>query len=214
MSASDRITAPSQQPTPPAVRTSPCQRAIRVLPAAALAILLTAVSTGCSQLPSMRGLDLMSPSSSLLFPGSKKHTSPYQMLDGTVPATSLSGDGALTEEAYHKIRQAKTQNAVVLQVAGDEQPVRVLPLPTGQQSVFVSELLTQTGVLKKLGDVQATLYRPSPDSIAGVRMDIKFADDGTVEPTSDYGLRPGDRVQVQPITTTPIESLVKMALRR
>ena len=181
---------------------------------ASVAPLLIALTSGCSSLPSARGLDLMSPSPNLLFPSSTKNTSPYQMLDGTVPATALSGNAGLTEEAYHKIREAKTQNAIVLQVAEDEQPVRVLPLPPGQKSVFVSELLTQTGVLKKLGSVQATLYRPSPDSISGVPMEIQFADDGTVDPTTDYGLRPGDRVQIQKKTTTAIESFVNMALRR
>ncbi|QDV46521.1 hypothetical protein Enr13x_64300 [Stieleria neptunia] len=181
---------------------------------ASVAPLLIAMATGCSTLPSARGLDLMNPSASLLFPGSAKNASPYEMLDGTVPTTAFSGDAGMTEEAYHKIREAKAQNAIVLQVAEDEQPVRVLPLPPGQKSVFVSELLTQTGVLRKLGGVQATLYRPSPDSISGVRMEIQFADDGTVDPTTDYGLRPGDRVQIQKKTTTAIESLVNMALRR
>lgn len=173
-------------------------------------------ASGCSSFktPSVGGLDLMNPSSSLLFPGSAKQGAPFKMHDGTAPGAALSADGSLTMESYQKIREAKAQNAVVLQVAGDEQPVRVLPLPTGGKSVFVSELLNQTGVLKKLGTVEATLYRPSPDSIAGVRMEIKFKDDGTIDPVSDYGLRPGDRVQVRKVTTTAFQSLVKMALRR
>lgn len=136
------------------------------------------------------------------------------MLDGTIPGDEMSADGSLTMESYQKIREAKAQNSVVLQVAGDDQPVRVLPLPPGEQSVFISQLLTQTGVLGKFGGVQATLYRPSPDSIAGIRMDVKFADDGTVDPASDYGLRPGDRIQVRRKRTTPLQSLVDMALQR
>ncbi|WP_372898809.1 hypothetical protein, partial [Stieleria sp.] len=72
---------------------SPRKTAItRVLPArwatASLAPLLIALTTGCSTLPSARGLDLMNPAASLLSPGSAKNTSPYQMLDGTAPATA------------------------------------------------------------------------------------------------------------------------------
>lgn len=179
-------------------------------------MLLAAGLTGCSsiKLPSAKGLDLMEPSSSILFPGSGGPSSPYQMRDGSVPADALSADGALTAESYQKIREAKAQNSVVLQVAGDEQPIRVLPLPPGQKSVFVSELLTQTGVLKKFGSVEATLYRPAPDWISSARMDIKFADDGTIDPATDYGLRPGDRVQIRQRETTALESLVNLALRR
>ncbi|MCA9136710.1 MAG: hypothetical protein KDB00_08125 [Planctomycetales bacterium] len=156
----------------------------------------------------------MSPSPSLLFTGTSKHSSPYEMADGTVPADAMSADGSMTMEAYQKIREAKAQNAVVLQVAGDSQPVRLLPLPAGEKSVFVSELLSQTGVLKKLGKVEATLYRPAPESITGVRMDIKFDDSGKIDPASDYGLRPGDRVQVRKQSTSAIQSFVKMAMRR
>lgn len=178
-------------------------------------VCLVASMTGCSSLalPTGDGLGLMSPGSSLLFPGSGQHQT-YQMIDGTPLSGSLDADGSLTEDAYNKIREAKAQNAVVLQVSGDSQPVRLLPLPPQEKSVFVSELLTQTGVLKKFGAVDVTLYRPSPDSIEGIKMDVKFADDGSVDPASDYGLRPGDRVQVRQRSTTALESLVNMALRR
>ena len=144
---------------------------------------------------------------------SKKSTT-YEMPDGTLPANDLSSDGSMTEEAYQKIRQAKAQNSVVLQVAGDEQPVRVLPLPEGEQSVFVSELLDQTGVLRRFGTVYATLYRQSPESISGIKMQIKIADDGRIDPSTDYGLRAGDRVQVRQKKNTALQMLVDMALRR
>ncbi len=162
----------------------------------------------------MDGLDLMNPSAGLLFPGSRGKAPRYQMLDGTRPEALTGSDGSMDMESYRKIREATAQNAVVLQVEHDEQPVRVLPLPAGGQSVFVSELLTQTGLLRKLGAVDATLYRPSPNSITGTRMKIQFKDDGSVDPISDYGLRPGDRVQVCKRSDSAIKSLVDMALQR
>lgn len=167
-------------------------------------------ASGCTnlKLPTAAGLDLMSPGF-----GPKNATS-YEMLDGTVPADDLATDGSMTMEAYEKIREAKAQNAVVLQVAGDEQPVRVLPLPEGEKSVFVSELLDQTGVIRRYGTVYATLYRQSPQSIAGIKMKIKITDDGKIDPSTDYGLRAGDRVQVRQKKNTPLQMLVDVALRR
>lgn len=138
----------------------------------------------------------------------------YEMPDGTVPANDLSTDGSLTMEAYQKIRQAKAQNAVVLQVAGDEQPVRVLPLPEGEKSVFVSELLEQTGVFRRYGAVYATLYRQSPESISGIKMKINISNDGRIDPSTDYGLRAGDRVQVRKKKNTALQMLVDVALQR
>ncbi|MCO8122800.1 hypothetical protein NHH03_13715 [Stieleria sp. TO1_6] len=162
----------------------------------------------------MSKLDLLAPAPGLLSPGAAKQASGYQTADGTLPAETISSDGSMTMEAYQRIRQAKAQNAVVLQVAGDEQPIRVLPLPSGQRSVFVSELLNQTGVLKKFGRVDATVYRPSPESISGIRMDVQFGEGGQIDPSSDYALRPGDRVQVRQRTSSGLQSLVDMALRR
>lgn len=173
-------------------------------------------STGCTSLrvPSAQGLDLMSPSS-IQLPGFRKNKgTTYSMADGSVPAQSFSPSGSLTEEAYQKIREAQTQNAVVLQVAGDPEPVRLLPLPEGNRSVFVSELLTQTGVTRKFGAIEATLFRPSPESITGVRMDIRFADGGKIDPATDYGLQPGDRVQVRRKTTSTWKSVVNLVLQR
>ena len=182
---------------------------------ALLAALLAGGMTGCSsvEMPSLSGLDLMS-TTPTLFPGSQKNSSPYQMLDGTPPPNALSADGSMTMEGYQKIREAKAQNAVVLQVAGDEQPVRILPLPAGEKSVFVSELLAQTGVLRKFGAVHAAVYRPSPESISGIKMDVKFSKNGTIDPATDYGLRPGDRVQVRKKHNTGLQSLVNLAMQR
>lgn len=120
----------------------------------------------------------------------------------------------MTMETYQKIRQAKAQNAVVLQVANDSEPIRVLPLPPGEKSAFVSELLTQTGLLSKLDSIEATVYRPTPDSIEGAKMVVHFTDEDTIDPTTDYCLRPGDRIQVTQVSTTPWESLANTIMRR
>ena len=64
----------------------------------------------------------------------------------------------MTEAVYYAVKRAKSENGVVLQVVGDNHPVRVLPLPDDERTVYVSELLSQTGVLKALGYVEATLF--------------------------------------------------------
>ncbi|MCM2370518.1 hypothetical protein [Aporhodopirellula aestuarii] len=132
-----------------------------------------------------------------------------------------------TQEVYQSVRNAKANNSVVLQILDDDVPIRVLPLPTpdaasgdgsvpGGQSVFVSTLLQQTGVLKKLGKVQAALYRPSPDSFEGVRMDVLFVNRAPeqIRPESDYALRPGDRLVVAKDTRVGMESFIDMVLDR
>ena len=134
------------------------------------------------------------------------------MADGSEPAFGI--DGSMTMEAYQKIREAKANHSVVLQVAGDDEPVRVLPLPPENKTAFISELLTQTGLLKRFGAVEVVVHRPSPESISGVRMKVIFEDDGSVDPTTDYGLRPGDRIQVTKVSTGPWQSMVDLVLRR
>ena len=123
--------------------------------------------------------------------------------------------GSVVARRYQCIRQAKAQNSVVLEVVGDEERFRVLPLPTGERSVFVSHLLRQTGVLSKLGQVEATLYRYSSDSWAGFPMEVRMSKEGRqVRPESDYALRPGDRLLVEKHSETAVQSLVDMALAR
>ena len=175
------------------------------------ALLIVCLTTGCASLdvPSIAKLDLMDPSA--LIPTGE--SSEYRMVDGA-QSPMLAADGSMSMETYQRIRQAKEQNAVVLQVAGDEAPIRVLPLPEQGKSVFVSELLTQTGLLKKFGAVNATLFRPSADSISGIRMDVKLTEDGKIDPASDYALQAGDRVHVSQRTSSGLQSLVDVALRR
>lgn len=102
-----------------------------------------------------------------------------------------------TEEVYLRVREAKAQNSVVVQVVGDSVPVRVLPLPPGERSVFVSDLLTQTGLQDKLGAVNVTVFRATSHSPMGVPMEVKFTTPGgDVRPECDYALRPGDRLRI------------------
>ena len=120
--------------------------------------------------------------------------------------------GAQSMEVYQKVRQAKAQNGIVLEVVGDSEPVRVLPLPPGGQSVFVSNLLEQTGVLQKIGALDAVLYRSSPSSIEGVRMEVRMGKNHrSVQPESDYALQPGDRLRVKKHEIDSLQGILKVA---
>lgn len=106
-------------------------------------------------------------------------------------------EGSSSAEAYKRLKQAKSQNAIVLQVDGDSMPIRVLPLPHDGQPVFVSDLLTQTGIQDKMGRVLVTVYRTGDDGFSSARMDVKFDDKGEkVRPECDYSLRAGDRIRI------------------
>jgi hypothetical protein len=85
---------------------------------------------------------------------------------------------------------------VLLQVVGDSTPLRVLPLPPDNRTVFVSELLEQTGIREKFGTIEATVYRADRKIPGGVPMEVRFNNDGTVQPQYDYHLQPGDRIRV------------------
>ncbi|MEM1226255.1 MAG: hypothetical protein AAGJ40_11190 [Planctomycetota bacterium] len=126
---------------------------------------------------------------------------------------------SLSEAAYRKVQQAKAENAIVLQIVGDDVPLRVLPLPpaSGQAtttSVFVSTLIEQTEIAKQVGAINAGLYRVAPGSINGVRMDVQFTGDGEVRPETDYALRAGDRLVVSKKEPLGLEALVDMAMDR
>lgn len=115
----------------------------------------------------------------------------------------------MTEAVYYAVKRAKSENGVVLQVVGDNHPVRVLPLPDDERTVYVSELLSQTGVLEALGYVEATLFRASSESISGVRMEIKMErSKDSVQPSSDYALQAGDRLMVSKAANPAIEMLL------
>lgn len=148
-----------------------------------------------------------------------------------VGAGSSLPSATFTQEAYESVRNAKANNSIVLQILDDDVPIRVLPLPPGGASgpgcdasmggaapptVYVSTLLQQTGVLRKLGKVQAALYRSAPDSLDGVRMDVVFSphDAEQVRPESDYALRPGDRLVIGKDNRIGLDSLLDMVLDR
>ena len=112
-------------------------------------------------------------------------------------SSSLDLDHAVQEKAYYAVRQAKAENGVVLEVVGDSNPARVMPLPGGKQAVYVSDLLKETGVMDKLETVGATLYRYTPGTVNGVPMEVQMIDSCTaVRPESDYALQAGDRLRV------------------
>jgi len=121
--------------------------------------------------------------------------------------------GENTEAVYRGVQQAKANDSIVLQVVGDSTPVRVLPLPPDGTPVYVSELITQTGVLRKLGTVQATLFRYSPSVIGGAPMDVRMnqTQDG-VRPECDYALRAGDRLRVRKTITAPLLDLLQQSV--
>jgi hypothetical protein len=127
--------------------------------------------------------------------------------------SGFESDPSLGKEIYNKVRQARAQNSVVLQVVGDDEPFRILPLPPDERSVFVSDLLKQTGVLNKLGAVDAVLYRQAPGTINGLRMVVQMSiDKRTVRPESDYALKPGDRLRVEKAAHPGLQKIIEMAI--
>lgn len=130
---------------------------------------------------------------------------------GKEDSTALKGSSST--QVAQRIREAKAQNSVVIQVADDSVPIRVLPLPADGESVFVSDLLTQTGVAEKLGRMQATLYRANPSTPMGVPMEVRFSPkDGSVRPECDYALQPGDRLKIMKDETSMIGGLIDQLL--
>lgn len=148
------------------------------------------------------------------FGGSQSERDRYQPI-GDAPALPSE---SLSESVYYKVRQAKAENGVVLQIVGDDDPIRILPMPpensgSGAPAVFVSTLLRQTGVHKKLGHIEATLYRASPETINGVRMDVHFKDN-VIRPETDYSLQPGDRLVVKKADRFALQNVIDMTLGR
>ncbi len=130
-------------------------------------------------------------------------------------SSSLDLDHSVQEKAYYAVRQAKAENGVVLEVVGDSNPARTMPLPAAGQSVYVSDLLKETGVLAKLEHVEATLYRYSSGTVNGMPMQVRMSDDcGTVRPESDYSLQPGDRLRVWKVPNPAMGKLYNAFLGR
>jgi len=121
----------------------------------------------------------------------------FRNKDNATVTGAVSLQGSESADVYQRVREAKAQNSIVLQVAGDSAPVRVLPLPPDDRAVFVSDLLKQTEIQDKVGPMRVTLYRASDGSPMGVPMEVKFtARGGSVRPDSDYALKAGDRLRI------------------
>lgn len=121
--------------------------------------------------------------------------------------TALRSSGSTAQ--FNAIAEAQKNNAVVLQVQGAENPTRVLPLPQDGRPVYVSDLLRQSGLAAEFPKMQAVLYRNSPDALGGIRMGVRFRPgSNTVAPEHDYCLRPGDRLQVAEIESTPFGDIM------
>ncbi|HBJ34463.1 MAG TPA: hypothetical protein DDZ51_06800 [Planctomycetaceae bacterium] len=100
-------------------------------------------------------------------------------------------------DVFKRVREAKSQNSVVVQVIGDSTPVRVLPLPPDERSVFVGDLLKQTGLQESFGPMRVTLYRANVQAPMGIPMEVKFATrGGYIRPETDYALQAGDRIRI------------------
>ena len=105
--------------------------------------------------------------------------------------------GSESAQVYKRIQDAKSQNSIVLQVAGDSQPIRVLPLPSDGTPVFVSDLLRQTGIQEKMGRMLVSVHRSSPVDYAGAKMEVRFDEEGqSIRPETDYALQSGDRIKI------------------
>jgi hypothetical protein len=165
-----------------------------------LLALTAAANTGCTTL----NLSSVSPILGTIGKTNPKYS-------GVATGVELMGSDA--EKAYKAVREAKSKGGIVLHLVGDQEPVRVLPLPRDGKTVFVSDLLRQSGVQRRLGRVDATLYRASPHSISGVRMSVQLdPDTEAVLPESDYALEVGDRLQVQKAAALPMKGFVSALL--
>ena len=117
--------------------------------------------------------------------------------DNASPGGEFALQASDSAEVFKRVREAKAQNSVVVQVIGDSTPVRVLPLPPDERSVFVSDLLKQTGLQESFGPMRATLYRANVQAPMGIPMEVKFtARGGDVRPDADYALQAGDRIRI------------------
>ena len=125
----------------------------------------------------------------------------------------MSASGTSSQSVYMKVREARAQNSIVLQVASEGEPLRVLPLPSDGRTVFVTTLLQQAGVQKKLGTMDATLFRYSKEAVGGIPMEVRMNQEKTtVRPESDYALQAGDRLMVRKVDFVALKSLLNSTL--
>jgi hypothetical protein len=121
--------------------------------------------------------------------------------------------GSDSADAFQRMRQAKSQNSIVLQIDGDSQPIRVLPLPPDGKPVFVSDLLRQTGVQEKMGRMIVTVHRSSTVDYQGAKMEVRFSTNGeTIRPETDYALQSGDRIKIMKDSRTGFGNMLEQIL--
>ena len=134
---------------------------------------------------------------------SKVEKSPYSNVE-----SGFQADPSLAERLYYDVRTARGQNSIVLQVVGDEVPIRILPLPPDGRSVLISQLLRETGVQQRIGAIEATLFRYNPAVIGGMEMEVRTNEGKSIRPEYDYALQPGDRIRVGRRTGSALAELL------
>lgn len=161
-----------------------------------------------------RVFTILLPIGALLLASGCSSLPPSMLPPGLLNATSSPAKDPLAPgprgaaNPYEAVSKAAEQQAVVLQVAGAEQPSRIIPLPSDGRAVHVSDLLRQSGLSEEFSRMKATLHRGGSNAIDGIKMGIMFDGQTTrVLPEYDYALRPGDRLQVVELEVNPFESL-------
>ncbi len=109
---------------------------------------------------------------------------------------------------FRAVQTARQTNSIVLQVEGAEKPMRVIPLPTDGKTVFMNDLLRQTGLKSKYNGLDIVLLRSGAGEMDGVKMAVTFDGKGRVSTGTDYALRPGDRIMVRKVLNSTIQNVL------
>ncbi|MEL6894637.1 MAG: hypothetical protein AAFP90_00850 [Planctomycetota bacterium] len=191
----------------------------RIALATMLLIASVSLTTGCSPLRTPSGSAALP-----TLPMPNLPTPSLQMPTGLIPKQLIgekAGDrlavpeevqlvGSNAADVLRKVQEAKGRNALVLQVDGDSQPVRILPMPPDGKPVYVSDLIKQTGLQKRFGRMNADLFRASTENPGGIRMKVEFLrGSSNVRPESDYALRSGDRLRVRKDNSSALAEIIE-----
>lgn len=109
---------------------------------------------------------------------------------------------------FRAVQTARQTNSIVLQVEGADKPMRVIPLPTDGKTVFMNDLLRQTGLKSRYNSLDIVLFRSSGTEMDGVKMAVTFDKSGRVNTGTDYALRPGDRITVRKVLNSTIQNVL------
>lgn len=143
------------------------------------------LSTGCASLA--------------LFPGTENESDVE-----SEPRLNESPEAAM----FRAVQTARQTNSIVLQVEGADKPMRVIPLPTDGKTVFMNDLLRQTGLKSRYNSLDIVLFRSSGTEMDGVKMAVTFDKSGRVNTGTDYALRPGDRITVRKVLNSTIQNVL------